>query len=62
MTSRFKSSRSQFMGRIIKKVALFYDNFTMFIVFVDVHILLTPSPCGCHKWMATLLMDVLMRS
>ena len=29
------------MGRIVKKVSLSYDIFTSFIVFVDVHILLT---------------------
>ena len=32
------------MGRIVKKVALFYDVFAKFIVFVDVHILLIPLP------------------
>ena len=39
---KFISSHWNFMGRIAKKVALFYDVFATFIVFVDVHILLIP--------------------
>ena len=39
------------MGRIAKKVALFYDVFATFIVFVDVHILLIPQ---VHKHTLTM--------
>ena len=44
------------MGRIVKKVALFYDVFATFIVFVDVHIHSAnhPPPPQVHKHKLTM--------
>ena len=53
------SSHSQFMGWIVEKVGLFYDIFATFIVFVDIHILLTLLPQASALFRPPLHVDVM---